>query len=286
MISSEHQLTVAAPFDFGLSLRFVGGFSPTAGEQQVGGGRLVKALRVDGETVLAEVSAQGAAVEVRLTGARGDAAVEAALDRIRFFLSLDDELEEFYALADDAFRPVVERLYGYHQVKFSSPWENVAWAILSQRTPRAVAVKAKAALIERTGNLFEADGILHPAFPDAEQVAALDDLAEVVGNVRKAGYLQGAARRWLDLSEQELREAPYDEAKEQLLSLPGIGPWSAMFVMIRGLGRTDELPTEKEFLRAAARVYGRALDEKALIQLSERYGPWRGYWAHYLRADG
>ncbi|GAB2570387.1 hypothetical protein GCM10027269_27180 [Kribbella endophytica] len=246
----------------------------------------MKALRVGGETVLAEVSAQGTAVEVRLTGARGDTATEAALDRVRFFLSLDDELGEFYALADDAFRPVVERLYGYHQVKFSSPWENVAWAILSQRTPRAVAVQAKAALIERTGNLLEADGIVHPAFPDAEQVAALDDLAEVVGNVRKAGYLQGAARRWLDLSEQELRDAPYDEAKEQLLSLPGIGPWSAMFVMIRGLGRTDELPTEKEFLRAAARVYGRALDEEALIQLSERYGPWRGYWAHYLRADG
>ncbi|MBB5840858.1 DNA-3-methyladenine glycosylase family protein [Kribbella italica] len=286
MTSSEHQLTAAAPFDFGLSLRFVGGFSPTAGEQQVGSGRLVKALRVGGETVLAEVSAQGSAVDVRLTGARGDAAVEAALDRIRFFLSLDDELEDFYALADDAFRPVVERLYGYHQVKFSSPWENVAWAILSQRTPRAVAVQAKAALIERTGNLFEADGIVYPAFPDAEQVAALDDLAEVIGNVRKAGYLQGAARRWLDLSETELREAPYEEAKEQLLSLPGIGPWSSMFVLIRGLGRMDEMPTEKEFLRAAARVYGRALDEKELIQLSERYGPWRGYWAHYLRADG
>ena len=69
------------------------------------------------------------------------------------------------------------------------------------------------------------------------------------------------------------------------MPLPGIGPWSAMFVMIRGLGRTDEMPTEKEFLRAAARVYGGALDEKALVQLSDRYGPWRGYWAHYLRAD-
>ncbi|MEV6282514.1 hypothetical protein [Kribbella sp. NPDC051770] len=286
MTGSAHQLTAAAPFDFGLSLRFVGGFSPTAGEQRIGDGRLVKALRVAGETVLAEVSAGGVGVDVRLRGARYDAAVDAALDRVRFYLSLDDELEEFYALADDDFKVVVERLYGYHQVKFSSPWENVAWAILSQRTPRSVAVQAKAALIRRAGTVIEVDGGEYPAFPDAEQVAGIGDLAEVIGNVRKAGYLQGAARRWLELSELELRTAPYDDAKEQLLALPGIGPWSATFVMIRGLGRTDEVPTEKEFLRAAARVYGRAVDEADVIQLAERYGPWRGYWAHYLRASG
>ncbi|WP_432946265.1 DNA-3-methyladenine glycosylase family protein [Kribbella sp. CA-253562] len=290
---SEHQLTAAAPFDFTASLRFVCQFAPTAGEQQVESGRLTKALRVAGETVVAEVSAgAGSAVDVRLTTAAPQTpeTVEAALDRVRFFLSLDDELTAFYAAADgdEPFQAVVRRLHGYHQVKFSSPWENVAWAILSQRTPRSLAAQAKAALIEKTGNLVELDGAVHPAFPDAGQLAALSpaELVECVGNERKAGYLHGSARRWLELSEADLRQAPYEEVREQLLSLPGIGPWSSTFVLIRGLGRMDQAPPDKELLRAAARVYGQSVDETTLARLAGRYGAWQGYWAHYLRAGG
>jgi DNA-3-methyladenine glycosylase II len=291
MTVSEHQLPAAAPFDFTASLRFVCQFAPTAGEQQVESGRLTKALRVAGETVVAEVAAgDGSAVDVRLTGASTEATVQAALDRVRFFLSLDDDLTAFYAAAEEdaPFLAVVRRLQGYHQVKFSSPWENVAWAILSQRTPRALATQAKTALIERTGNLVELDGAVHPAFPDASQIAALSpaELVECIGNERKAGYLQGSARRWLELSEAELRVAPYDDVREQLLSLPGIGPWSSTFVLIRGLGRMDQAPPDKELLRAAARVYGQSVDETTLGRLAERYGAWQGYWAHYLRAGG
>jgi DNA-3-methyladenine glycosylase II len=290
---SEHQVTAAAPFDFTASLRFVCQFAPTAGEQQIESGRLTKALRVAGETVVAEVSAgAGSAVDVRLATARPQTpeTVEAALDRVRFFLSLDDDLTAFYAAADgdEPFQAVVRRLHGYHQVKFSSPWENVAWAILSQRTPRSLAAQAKAALIAKTGNLVELDGAVHPAFPDAGQIAALSpaELVECVGNERKAGYLQGSARRWLELSEAELRQAPYEEVREQLLSLPGIGPWSSTFVLIRGLGRMDQAPPDKELLRAAARVYGQSVDEATLARLAGRYGAWQGYWAHYLRAGG
>ncbi|GAA1886660.1 hypothetical protein [Actinomadura bangladeshensis] len=31
-------------------------------------------------------------------------------------------------------------------------------------------------------------------------------------------------------------------------------------------------------------VGGRALTEARLRERAERYGPWQGYWAHYLRA--
>jgi DNA-3-methyladenine glycosylase II len=50
---------------------------------------------------------------------------EAVRDRIGFFPSLEDDLQVFYALAeeDPAFEPVMQELYGYHQVKFLSPFE-------------------------------------------------------------------------------------------------------------------------------------------------------------------
>ncbi|MBB2924123.1 DNA-3-methyladenine glycosylase [Cellulomonas cellasea] len=297
----EHEtvltLPAVAPFSFARTLGFVCGFAPTRGQQEAGDGRLVAALRAEGRTVLATVTsaedadgagAAGVRVALRADRPVPDEVADAAADRITSWLSLDDDLTGFYALArDDAsFWPVVERLYGYHQVRFPSPWENVVWAILTQRTPMPVAQRAKQALTEHVGNAIVADGRTWWAFPDAAQVAALDPavLRDLVGNDRKATYLHASAQRWTALDERELRSAPYDSVRELLLGLPGIGPWSASFVLIRGLGRMEEVSPDREMLRAASRAYGVAVGEADLARLAERYGVWAGYWAHYLRA--
>jgi len=286
-------LPATAPFDFDASLAFVHGFAPTRGEQEAGDGRLVAAMRAAGATVLASVTAAtdgpGVQVSLRADGPLGADAASAAGARIAFWLSLDDDLAPFYEIArqDAAFRPVVERLHGYHQVKFASPWENVAWAILAQRTPMPVAQRAKRALVEHVGNAVDEDGRTWWAFPDAGQVAGLDRavLAGVVGNERKAGFLHESAQRWTTFDEDLLRTAPHGTVRDLLLGLPGIGPWSASFVMIRGLGRMESVSADREMLRAATRVYGHPVDEAELAQLAEPYGTWAGYWAHYLRAS-
>lgn len=292
-LATARGIAAAPPFDFSLALSFVSRFSPTAGEQRVLDGTLTKALRARNTTVGVQVAANGGdMVDVR-AGCKSRlsaAAIAATLDRVEFYLSLDDDLTGFYAVAaDDApFRPVAARLHGYHQVKFSSPWENVAWAILAQRCPTAVAARAKETLVQACGNVVELSGRTYRAFPDADQVAAwtLPDLTACLGNERKASYLHRSAQRWLTLAEDELRHAPYDEVRDQLLGLPGIGPWSATFVLIRGLGRMEHAPPDKELLRAATRVYGHTVDEHELARLAAPYGPWQGYWAHYLRAGG
>ena len=295
--AQEHRTVLAlpatAPFDFDASVAFVGGFAPTRGQQEAGDGRVVAALREAGSTVLATVTADadgpGVRASLRAEGPLGTAAASAAAARITFWLSLDDDLGPFYELArqDPAFRPVVERLHGYHQVKFASPWENVAWAILAQRTPMPLAQRAKRALVEHVGNAIDDDGRTWWAFPDAEQVAELDRdvLADVVGNERKAGFLHESAQRWTTFDEHLLRTAPHETVRDLLLGLPGIGPWSAGFVMIRGLGRMESVSADREMLRAATRVYGHPVDAAELERLAEPYGTWAGYWAHYLRAS-
>ena len=284
-------LPATAPFDFDASLAFVCRFAPTREEQEAGDGRLRTALRAAGSTVLATIGPGDGGVVVTLEGHGpvGSVAASAAAERIAFWLSLADDLAPFYELAqrDPAFRPVVERLHGYHQVKFASPWENVAWAILAQRTPMPLAQRAKRALVEHVGNRVDADGRTWWAFPDAEQVAGLDlaVVRDVVGNERKGAFLHESAQRWTTFDEQLLRTAPYDTVRDQLIGLPGIGPWSASFVLIRGLGRMETVSADREMLRAASRVYGHPVDEAELARLAEGYGTWAGYWAHYLRAD-
>src|SRR5207248_9144213 len=93
----------------------------------------------------------------------------AALDRITFFLSLHDDLRPFYQIAsnDTDFAPSVQELYGYHQVKFLTPFENACWAVLTQRNPMNMSQRMKQALIEAYGGSIDIQGTVYHAFPEA-----------------------------------------------------------------------------------------------------------------------
>jgi DNA-3-methyladenine glycosylase II len=215
----------------------------------------------------------------------GDELITRMEDRLRFFLSLDDDLRPFYALASDdpTFQPVLKRLYGYHQVKFLTPFENACWAILSQRSPMAFGHKMKAALIEAFGGAVEIDGVTYQAFPSPERIASVevDDLEAVIHFDVKAARIHAAARAFASLDESYLRDAPYEQVEKWLRAIPGIGAWSASFILIRGLGRMEQIPAGEDRAHQEARkLYG----DVDLEQVAARYGEQRGLWAHYLRA--
>ncbi|HEY8721466.1 hypothetical protein [Pengzhenrongella sp.] len=295
--NGAHERTVSlrarAPFDWHASLEFLGSFPALRGEQTIGEASLVKAWRFADRTIVAELTAQGDdALRCRLGSATEltDDLVAAASDRISFFLGLDDDLSPFYKVAaqDPAFSAVVAQLRGYHQVKLPSPVENICWAILSQRAPMAVARTLKGRLMAAFDNDLTAWGQTYRPFPSQEQLTALgpDELISILGNTRKGAYLHCTLAGLAGVDEEFLRHGDYDRVRELLLSLPGIGPWSASFVLIRGLGRMERLPDGDEVLKVASAVYGRPLDERGLAEIAEPYGEYRGYWAHYLRACG
>lgn len=289
------ELRPTPPFDFGQSLAFLGGFPLMRGDTEIADGSLTRAVVAGGETVVFRVESRGTIdaplLHCTLSAARPitDAVREAARDRVAFFLSIADDLAPFYAIgrSDAAFTPVIAHLYGYHQAKFLTPFDNAAWAILSQRTPMAAARKTWDALIERYGSRLTIGGRTYRAFPTAERLATVnpDDLLAILPNLRKAPSLHATARAFDDVDEIWLRTAPYDAVRAWLLRIPGIGDWSATFVLSRALGRMDRHAGEEALLRAAVKVYGpSAATPDGLDAVARRYGPYQGYWAHYLRA--
>jgi DNA-3-methyladenine glycosylase II len=294
LYSTTGYLIATPPFDFARSLEFLGAFQPIAGEQALNEGTLTKAVLVDGQTIVFRVVSSGdiEAPQLDYTIFSDQpismATARAAADRIGFFLSLEDDLGPFYALGrdDPTFAPVIERLYGYHQVKFLTPFENACWAVLTQRTPIPIAKQLKQALSERFGASLIAEDQGYAAFPEPARLADADmaELQELVGNPRRAEYLQAAARAFAATDEAWLRTAPYAEVEAWLRAIKGLGAWSTTFVLLRGLGRMDHLPVgEARLGQAAAKVYRRALADADLAALAGRYGAHRGYWAHYLR---
>jgi DNA-3-methyladenine glycosylase II len=297
-LSADHRATVRVdarqPFAWSHSLRFICGFPATQNEQLVDGEQLTKAWRVADDTVVTAIRPAdgGRALELDLasTGELTDEVRDAVVDRVSFYLSLDDDLEAFdrAARSDPAFAPVADRLRGYHQVKFASPLENLVWSILAQRNPMSVARENKSRLMTQLNQPVQAFGSTLVPFPALEQLAALSqtDLAEIIRNERKGKYLFGTIQRLIDIDEDYLRHGDYREVRETLLGLPGIGPWSAVFVLIRGLGRMEVVPQDAEILAATRKVYGAGITEDDLVNLAAPYAPNQGYWAHYLRVVG
>ena len=117
-------------------------------------------------------------------------------------------------------------------------------------------------------------------------VSHVVELAQLIGNERKAGYLHSAARAFHQVDEDWLRAAPRDAVRQWLLQIKGIGPWSADFILIRGLGHMERIDVgqEKRLMAAIRRVYGPQTSAAQAQEIADSYGEWQGYWAHYLRA--
>jgi DNA-3-methyladenine glycosylase II len=86
-----------------------------------------------------------------------------------------------------------------------------------------------------------------------------------------------------------LHRHPDEEARKALLSLPGIGPWSANIYLLSSMLRPDVFPAGDLALQAAAhhlfRLRARP-DAKKLDGLSRKWQPWRAVaarllWSHY-----
>ncbi|HLW01464.1 MAG TPA: hypothetical protein VKT82_22600 [Ktedonobacterales bacterium] len=289
-------LTPRAPFDFSKTLGFLKAFSPTAGEQALADATITKAVTLHGQAVAFALRSAGTVEQPRLAYTLfserplSDEDHAAMADRIRFFLSLDDDLEPFYAIgrADPAFAATIERFYGLHQPKFLTPFEIACWAVLAQRIPMPIAHHIKLALVERFGSSISVNGETYRAFPEPAQLAAADPatLAAVVHNERKLEYLLAVTQFFQEVDESFLRVGDYTQVAARLRGVRGIGEWSSHFILVRGLGRMERVSIlDQELAKAAAKLYnsGQPMPSADVQRIFDRYGVWQGYWAYYTR---
>jgi DNA-3-methyladenine glycosylase II len=285
-----------APFAFSKSLEFLSDFSPMKNEQEVKSGTFAKAVQVKGRTVAFEVSDKGTIEKPKLEFTAysevtfNDEIKELIADRISFFLSLQDNLKEFYEIAqrDEYIQPAIKQFYGHKQVKFLTPFEIACWAVLAQRIPMNVARKMKENIVKKLGGQIRVKGVEFHSFPEpSDLTAASTELPELVPNKRKVEYLSAVAQAFCNVDEQWLRTAPHDKVQNWLTDIKGIGDWSANFVLIRGLGRMEELSNiEPQLALDVARIYkGRdePMSNEDVCRIADKYGKWKGYWAYYLR---
>jgi DNA-3-methyladenine glycosylase II len=268
---------VTPPFSFARTLAFLHSFPPCQGDFVLDDGAVTGALAVGDRAVAFTLRGDARRLTVETE------APELA-DAVADLVGARDDLAPFYdAAADDpAFSPLVEQLHGLHHVRFRSLEEVTVYSVMMQRTPVHLASRLKRRFLDAFG--LVAPGTELRAMPTFARLLELDGAAigTAIGHRAKGDAIATVVRGVAAIDEALLRRGPYGEARAALLDVPGIGPFSAGAILLRGLGRMDELPGMHWFAREARVVYGDDFDEAAV---RKRYGRHLGYWAFYLKAS-
>jgi DNA-3-methyladenine glycosylase II len=285
---TSFELPFRGPFSLAASTRFLEGFTPARYRGSPDGGPLRLAFPVEGSDC-----SVGVAVRQRSDGAVVAEVVGAVPQRLpeqlARILSLDVDGSGFVAVraADPVVDLLAGRYPGLRPVTFCSPYEAACWAVLSQRTSMVSAAGITEGIAQRHGTAHRVDGVEMRAFPSPSVLRVIADDLPVpeVKRYRLRALAEAALEGRLDGA--RLRALPAEEARAKVQELPGMGPFSADLVVVRGAGAPDVFPVAELRLHdSMAALYG--LDEPSVAELSavaERWAPYRSWVAVLIRAD-
>jgi DNA-3-methyladenine glycosylase II len=206
--------------------------------------------------------------------------------QVRRVLSLDLDGDHLADLgrSDRLLGALVARAPGLRPVLFGSPYEGAAWAVLSARTPAAMAAGHRRRLQDEYGEDVDVLGRTLHAFPVPERLLAVEALPGVPAE--KLRRLHGVAEAALDgrLRAEHLAALPAEEVVRTLKTVRGIGDFYAQLILVRALQGTDVFPVgEPRVLAALEQLAGHPVAEADLPDLTRRWSPFRGWAAFLLR---
>jgi DNA-3-methyladenine glycosylase II len=172
-------------------------------------------------------------------------AVISTLERL---LGLRIDLAAFYQFAAHRGRlgQLARRFRGMKPPRFATVFESVVNAIACQQVTLTLGIR----LLNRLATTYG------PALPEGNDAAHSfprpDDLAGLSPDeLRRLGFSRQKGHAMIDLARSiieerfdpdELAELPDEEAVERLRGLRGVGRWTAEYVLLRRLGRTNVFP--------------------------------------------
>jgi DNA-3-methyladenine glycosylase II len=275
----------AGPFSLDAAQDFAGGFAAGIGAHGTATGLLM--------TFPVESWRDSAAIDVwQATDGtiHGDVAgtddLETAKRQAARSLSLDHDGGGWKAVGDrDPVLGTLQAQYDWlRPVCFYSAYEAATSFVIGQRIAMRQARVVKERLADAYGDPVAIGGQVVRPFPRPQrllEVPSVQGLSQV-----KVDRLHDLAQAAIDgvLDTSRLRALPEAEALAGLQALPGVGPWTASGILLRGCGVADAVPMVDEISRTAvAALYGlpEPLDDQTWTRISDVWRPYR-MWATVL----
>lgn len=202
----------------------------------------------------------------------------AGIQRMRRLFDLDADP---YAVtetlgSDSVLGPLVQARPGLRAPGAADSEELAVRAVLGQQVSVAAGRKLGAALVAAYGEPLPApSGALTHLFPRVADLAD-EPLADLGMPESRRATLRALGTA---LADGTLRIDPgvdRDQAEQDLLALPGIGPWTAGYIRMRALGDPDVLLAGDVAINAGMLRTGAAAAD------AHGWQPWRSYAMHHL----
>lgn len=212
-----------------------------------------------------------------------------ALDEM---LGLGIDLTGFHQLAarDPFLAPLADRFRGVRPTRFPDWTEALTAAVSCQQLRVAGGIGLLNRLTERFGRSGPRGA---RAFPDAATLASAghDALCELGYSAQRARTVCTLAAALADgsLDPETWTSEPDDVVAARLCEWPGVGPWTAAYVMLRRMGRLHVLPADDSGALGTARAIwaDEHLDEAAWRERARGWRPYGGLvYFHLLLAAG
>ena len=204
-----------------------------------------------------------------------------AVQRIRRLLDLDSDPAAVDAAlgSDTALAMLVAAVPGRRAPASVDPYETAIRAVIGQQVSVAGARTVAGRIVDTVGRTFGEPGDdITRVFPRPDELAVAPDVAFSMPGARRDTIRRLACA----VADGDLElDAGSDPAvaHRQLLALKGIGPWTADYVVMRGLGHPDTFLTNDLGVRHALDRLGLAAEH------GSRWSPWRSYAVHHLWAS-
>jgi AraC family transcriptional regulator of adaptative response / DNA-3-methyladenine glycosylase II len=268
------------------------GRDPESPCEKVAGEQLFKALATDAGPFVLEIAlGRGEAV----CALHHDRPLAAHAARIAHavalrMLGLTADVVGFEARAagQPRMRALLTRRPGLRLPLTATPFDGLCWAIIGQQINLRFASALRRELLDLAGEPVQ-EFRAHPA---PERVAALEpaDLRKRRFSGAKAEYLIGAARAVVEgrLAPDEMHAGSAAAAERTLMSVRGIGTWTARYMLLRGVGFADCAPAGDAALAAALAKLHCAQERPGPTRvetLMRRYAPHRSLATCHLWAS-
>ncbi|MCB9685192.1 MAG: DNA-3-methyladenine glycosylase 2 family protein [Alphaproteobacteria bacterium] len=272
------RLDTRPPFDAAPALAFLGARA-FAGVERIDVHGWARTVRLGDRVGVVRATADERGVELRVDRELVPAAAQ-IVDRVRRVFDLDartDRVDEHLG-ADPLLAASVTAHPGLRLPAAYDPFELAVRAVLGQQISVAAATTLAGRLVAALGTPLDRDqpSILFPS--PATLAGAMDTLRGIGLTGRRAESLANLARA-VDEERVDLDDgADPEEVHRQLVALPGIGPWTASTIVMRGLGWPDAFPAGDLVLQRRLGVS----DPRAALARAEAWRPWRAYAALHL----
>ncbi|RJR29098.1 DNA-3-methyladenine glycosylase 2 family protein [Candidatus Microgenomates bacterium] len=177
--------------------------------------------------------------------------------------------------------PMMKKLIArYGELEWGNP-VGLHQSLLETIVSQQLSVKAADTIFARISGLLG-----NPVDPRKLAKVHENNLRDAGASFSKIKYMKGIAEAKLkgELEDKIFAKLSDEEVAARLIKLKGIGPWTIEMVLIFTLRRPDTFSIGDLGLRSAvAKLYNVDRDDREkIIEISEKWKPYRSYAARYL----